>query len=94
MVYISPLFLKMILIVDPGFTNTNMNVVFCDVDMNDERNKNPKPQLDDGEIIETFKVPLANLHEELTKLEQQGYALDARLASFALGIVAAKKYGI
>lgn len=71
-----------------------MNVIFCDVDMDDKRNQNPKPQLDAGEIIETFKVPLANLHDELTKLEKEGYALDARLASFALGLVAAKKYGI
>jgi ADP-ribose pyrophosphatase len=79
---------------DPGFTNTNMNLVFCDVDMDDPENQNPKPELEEGEIIETFKVPLANLHDELTKLEKQGYALDARLASFALGIVAAKKYGV
>jgi hypothetical protein len=39
---------------DPGFTNTNMNVVFCDVDMEDEQNK--KPELEEGEIIETFKA--------------------------------------
>jgi ADP-ribose pyrophosphatase len=71
-----------------------MNVVFCDVDMEDERNKKPKPELEEGEIIETFKVPLANLHEELEKLEKEGYALDARFASFALGLVAAKRYGI
>jgi ADP-ribose pyrophosphatase len=83
-----------VLRIDPGFTNTNMNVVFCDVDMDDERNKNPQRELEEGEFIETFKVPLANLHDELKKLEEQGYALDARLASFALGIVAAKKYGI
>jgi ADP-ribose pyrophosphatase len=89
-----PIILRPQLKVDPGFTNTNMNVVFCDVDMDDERNKNPKSELEEGEIIETFKVPLANLHNELTKLEEKGYALDARLASFALGLVAAKKYGI
>jgi ADP-ribose pyrophosphatase len=71
-----------------------MNIVFCDVDMDDEQNKNPKPELEEGEVIETFKVPLADLHDELKKLEEQGYALDARLASFALGLVAAKKYGI
>ena len=82
------------LTIDPGFTNTNMSLVFCDVDMNLEENKNPQPELDEGEIIETFKVPLANLHDELTKFEKQGYALDARLASFALGLVAAKKYGL
>jgi ADP-ribose pyrophosphatase len=82
------------MIVDPGFTNTNMSVVFCDIDVNDERNKNPEKELEDGEVIETFKVPLANLHDELKKFEEQGYALDARLASFALGLVAAKKYGI
>jgi ADP-ribose pyrophosphatase len=80
--------------VDPGFTNTNMNMVFCDVDMDDERNKNPKPELDEGETIETFKVPLANLYEELKKLEEKGFALDARLASFALGLMAAKKYNL
>jgi ADP-ribose diphosphatase len=80
--------------VDPGFTNTNMNVVFCDVDMTDPRNKNPEPALEPGEIIETFKVPLAQLHDELAQLEKQGYALDARLASFALGLVAAKKYNL
>ena len=71
-----------------------MKVVFCDIDMNDERNKNPQTELEEGEIIETFKIPLANLHDELKKLEEQGYALDARLASFALGLVAAKKYEI
>jgi ADP-ribose pyrophosphatase len=71
-----------------------MKVVFCDVDMDDELNKNLKPELEEGEYIETFKLPLANLHDELTELEKQGYALDARLASFALGLVAAKKYGI
>jgi ADP-ribose pyrophosphatase len=71
-----------------------MNIVFCDVDMEDERNKKPKPELEEDEIIETFKVPLANLHEELEKLEKEGYALDARLASFALVLVAAKRYGI
>jgi ADP-ribose pyrophosphatase len=79
---------------DPGFTNTNMNVVFCDVDVDDERNKNPKPEVDEGEVIETFKVPLANLHDELKKLEEKGFALDARLASFALGLMAAKWYNI
>ena len=73
-------------------TNTNMNVVFCDIDMNDERNKKPEPELDEGETIETFKVPLLDLYDELVKFEKQGYALDARLASFALGLVAAKKY--
>jgi len=71
-----------------------MNLVFCDVDMNDKRNKNPQKELEDGEIIETFKVPLENLHDELKKLEEEGYALDARLASFALGLATAKKYGI
>ena len=71
-----------------------MNVVSCDVDMNDERNKNPQKELEEGEVIETFKVPLANLHDVLKKLEEQGHALDARLASFALGLEAAKKYGI
>lgn len=71
-----------------------MKTVVCDVDVNDVRNQKPLPQLEDGEFIETFKVPLANLASELGRLEGEGYILEARLASFVMGIEIAKKYGL
>lgn len=39
---------------DPGFCNTNLKLVTVKVDLNDPRNANPVPQLEDGEFIETF----------------------------------------
>ena len=64
------------------------------MDMNDPRNESPLPQPEDGEFIETFKVPLSDLAGELWKLEKAGYVLCARLASLALGIDIAKRFGL
>ncbi|ODQ54937.1 hypothetical protein SAICODRAFT_89015 [Saitoella complicata NRRL Y-17804] len=77
---------------DPGFTNTNMKLVFVDIDMSDPRNKNPQPELEEGEIIETFTLPLDNLYEELKRLESEGFGVDARLGSWALGLKAAQEF--
>ena len=71
-----------------------MRTVVCDVDLRDPRNKTPATQLEDGEIIETFTVPLSDLFAELTRLEKEGYALSARLGSIAMGIEIAKKFGL
>ncbi|ANB15541.1 Ysa1p [Sugiyamaella lignohabitans] len=77
---------------DPGFCNTNMKMVQVSVDLNDPRNKNPKPQLEDGEFIETFTVPLAELPEQLENLSKQGYILDARIQNVADGIALAREH--
>lgn len=77
---------------DAGFSNCNMKTVICQVDLKDTRNQNPSPKLEPSEFIETFKVPLTHLASELEKLEREGYALTARLASFAMGIEIAKRY--
>lgn len=77
---------------DPGFTNTNMALLVVEVDMTLPENQNPVPELEENEFIECFKLPLTNLHEEMIKLEQQGYRLDARLENVAHGIALAKKY--
>lgn len=39
---------------DPGFCNTNLKLVTVSVDLEDPRNQNPTPHLEDGEFIETF----------------------------------------
>lgn len=77
---------------DPGFCNTNTKMIFVDVDMRDPRNRDPKPELEDGEFIETFTIPLRGFWEELGRLEKQGYAIDARVATLAQGLEMAKMW--
>ena len=66
-------------------------MVYVSVDMSHPENRKPKPQLEDGEFIETFTVPLRDLHAECRKLEKEGYAIDARVGGLAEGIEAARR---
>ncbi|KAJ9618290.1 ADP-ribose diphosphatase [Taxawa tesnikishii (nom. ined.)] len=77
---------------DPGFCNTNLNMVHVSVDMNDPRNQNLKPELEENEFIECFTVPLTRLYDECRKLESEGYAIDARVGTLAEGIEIAKQW--
>lgn len=77
---------------DPGFCNTNTKMVFVEVDMSDEKNKKPKQELEAGEFIESFTVPLDSLWEELGKLEDEGYAIDARVGTLAQGMEIARRW--
>ena len=54
-------------------------------------NQDPKPQLEDNEFIECFTVPLTSLFDEMKKLEDEGYAIDARVGTIAEGIELAKR---
>ncbi|KAJ5107829.1 hypothetical protein N7456_004504 [Penicillium angulare] len=77
---------------DPGFCNTNLNMVHVQVDMSLPENQNPKPELEENEFIECFSVPLSSLFEAMKQLEQKGYAIDARVGTLAEGIELAKKW--
>lgn len=83
---------SMTLFSDPGFCNTNLKLVTVKVDMNDKRNKQPVPQLEDGEFIETFTVPLKSFSEQLHQLQEQGYKIDARVQNVAEGIKIAQQF--
>lgn len=72
---------------DPGLTNANMVLVWLDVDLTDEKNQNPVPQLEEGEFIETFTLPVKGLVHSLQKLmETEGCTVDARLFHLAVGL--------
>lgn len=64
------------------------------MDMSLPENQNLKPELEENEFIEVFHVKLDDLWDECVRWEAQGYALDARLASFAKGIQIAQKFGL
>lgn len=55
-------------------------------------NQNPKPQLEDNEFIECFTIPLGSLFDETTRLDKEGFAVDARVGTIAEGIELAKKW--
>ncbi|KAI1408221.1 MutT/nudix family protein [Hypoxylon sp. FL1857] len=77
---------------DPGFCNTNLRMVHVTVDMSLPENQNLQPELEEDEFIEVFLVPLANLYDECKRLEAEGYAIDARVGTFAEGIECAKQF--
>lgn len=77
---------------DPGFCTTNTKMIFVEVDMADPKNQNPEPNLEEGEFIESFTLPLDGIWEELGKLEEEGYAIDARVGTLAQGMEIAKKW--
>ncbi|KAF0643268.1 hypothetical protein NXS19_000207 [Fusarium pseudograminearum] len=77
---------------DPGFCNTNLKMVHVSIDMTLEENKNPKPNLEPGEFIETFTVELSDLWKECERLEAQGHVIDARVATIAEGILLAQRF--
>ncbi|OTA97523.1 hypothetical protein M434DRAFT_391714 [Hypoxylon sp. CO27-5] len=77
---------------DPGFCNTNLRMVHVTVDLSLPENQNPQPELEEDEFIEVFLVPLATLYDECKRLEAEGYAIDARVGTFAEGIECAKHF--
>lgn len=66
------------------------------IDLADPRNAAEQRQtaLEDSEFIETFSLPLAGLWTECRRLEKEGYAIDARVGTLALGMELGKKWGV
>ena len=77
---------------DPGFCNTNLNMVHVTVDMSLPENQNLKPELEENEFIEVFSVPLTKLYAGCKRLEGEGYAIDARVGTLAEGIEVAQRW--
>jgi ADP-ribose pyrophosphatase len=78
--------------IDPGFCNTNLRMIHVTIDLSLPENQNPKPELEENEFIEVFTIPLKDFYPELKKLEKQGYAMDARVATIAEGFELAKRW--
>lgn len=62
------------------------------VDLSRPENRNPQPNLEENEFIETFSVPLKDLWNECIEFEKQGYAIDARVGTLAEGIEFVKRW--
>lgn len=69
-------------------------MIHLTVDLSNPLNQNPIPSLTPDEFIETFDVPLKDLWVECAKLEREGYAIDARVATLAEGIEGARRWRV
>jgi ADP-ribose pyrophosphatase len=67
-------------------------MIHVTVDMSLPENQNPKPELEDSEFIEVFTLPLTDLYAGCKKLEKEGFAIDARVATLGEGIEIAKRW--
>ncbi|KAI0154141.1 NUDIX domain-containing protein [Xylariaceae sp. FL1272] len=76
---------------DPGMTNTNTAICTVHIDMSHPDNQNPLTSHEDDEFIESFTIPVTSLYEKVKEFEREGFAIDARVGSFAQGIELAKK---
>ncbi|KAI4199948.1 MAG: hypothetical protein LQ350_004300 [Teloschistes chrysophthalmus] len=79
-------------LLDPGFCNTNLNMVHVTVDMSLPENQNLKPELEENEFIEVFSLPLRDLYAGCKRFEEEGYAIDARVGTLAEGIELARRW--
>ena len=60
------------------------------IDGSKHESQNPAAQLEEGEFIESFWVPLNDLYAQCRKLEAEGFAIDGKVGSLAEGIEMSK----
>ncbi|RFU29727.1 hypothetical protein B7463_g6608, partial [Scytalidium lignicola] len=77
-----------------GLSDSSSFMIHVKVDMEKSENQNPKPQLEDGEFIECFTVPLKDLYSECRKLYSEGFAIDGKVGSIAEGLEMSKLWHI
>ena len=79
------------LCLSPGFSDEKVAVVSVTVDMNEEANKHPIPEPDEGEFVQTIVVPFEHLTKELQTRASQGDSVFLGLQSLAIGMDCARK---
>lgn len=67
----------------PASSSSCVYMIRMKIDLNRAENKSPKPELEEGEIIDTFSVPLKDLYTEVRRLSVEGFAIDGKVGSFA-----------
>lgn len=77
---------------DPGMCSTTSETITVEIDLADVRNQQPQPQLEEGEFIDTFLVPLRDLYAVVQQHMAAGYAIDARVDGIANGMRLASTY--
>lgn len=69
---------------DPGLSDTTLNMVTLEIDGNAEENKHPGQQLDESEFIEVITVPQDELLTTLNRYSQESVVVHSILYTYAL----------
>jgi ADP-ribose pyrophosphatase len=79
------------MVCDPGMSTANMQFAIVEVPL-EESDKLPEQHLDEGEHIQRFVVPLAELHDKLMAFSREkDTVVDARLLHWAAGVQFARE---
>lgn len=71
---------------DPGLSDANCEIVWVDVDMEQDENKTPLPHWMDNEVIEVITVRLDELEKSMEEWSNKGYLIDAKIQTFLIGL--------
>ncbi|KAK7413319.1 ADP-ribose diphosphatase [Neonectria punicea] len=74
----------------PASSSSTTFMINVKIDAKRPENQNPVAQLEDGEFIECFWVPLKDLYEACRRLQTEGFAIDGKVGAFAEGLEATK----
>ncbi|KAK6066614.1 ADP-ribose pyrophosphatase [Seiridium cupressi] len=76
----------------PASSSSCTYMIRMKIDLSKGENQNPKPELEEGEIIDTFSIPLRDLYSEVRKLSAEGFAIDGKVGSFAEAMETARMW--
>lgn len=76
----------------PGITSEAVQFVEVDIDLDEEKNKNPIQKLEESEFIEILEFPIAELSEKIREEAAKGTVVFAGVWNFAIGLEYAKRF--
>ncbi|KAH7162134.1 NUDIX domain-containing protein [Dactylonectria estremocensis] len=79
-----------ILMSAPASSSSKTFMINVKIDPARPENAKPVAELEDGEFIECFWVPLKDLYDTCRNLQKEGFAIDGKVGAFAEGIEASK----
>ncbi|KAK4201336.1 putative ADP-ribose pyrophosphatase [Triangularia verruculosa] len=77
---------SMVMFGSPASSAAKTVFIHATIDTGRPENQTPVAELEDGEFIEPFWIPLASLHVEIRKLAEEGFAIDSKVGIYAEGL--------
>jgi 8-oxo-dGTP pyrophosphatase MutT (NUDIX family) len=78
----------------PGLTDECARLVTFEIDLDDERNKNPIQELEETENIQVMNVPISELYKTLEELAKEGNLIFSGVYAVAHGLLLAQNLSL
>lgn len=78
---------------DPVHTTCTTKLVSVEINGDDLRNLNAQQKFGEGEFYEVVQVPMNDVLKRLNEYSEDGYVIDSRVYTFALGLTMGLKMG-